>query len=208
MWKRMAKTEDPIETELVKRSKNGDPAAFEELTKRARPLCQTVARSILGDEAEAEDQVQNALLKAWRGIQLFRHDASFGSWVCRIVTNECLMLVRRRNRFPHMSIDESSGREEWTPSTFRDKTSDPEELAASDEVREMLSRELRCVPKIFQTVLVMFEVRNMPIDEIAAQLGISTSAAKSRLVRARRALRDRVQVHTGRIGLVSLLPQR
>jgi RNA polymerase sigma-70 factor (ECF subfamily) len=204
----MVKADDPIETELVNRSRYGDAAAFEELIKRARPLCQTVARSILGGEADAEDQVQNAVFKAWRSIDQFRHDASFTTWVCRIVTNECLMVVRRRIRFPHVPIDESSGLETYKPPTFRDTRADPEELAASDEVKLMLSRELRRVPNIFRTVLVMVDVRGLTIDEIAAQLGISTSAAKSRLVRARRALRDRVQVHTGRMGLVSLLTQR
>jgi RNA polymerase sigma-70 factor (ECF subfamily) len=204
----MVKADDPIETELVYRCRHGDAAAFEELIKRARPVCLTVARSILGDEADAEDQVQIAAFKAWRSIDQFRHDASFTTWVCRIVTNECLMLFRRRTRFPHMSIDESSGRETYRPPAFRDTGADPEELAASDEVREMLSRELRRVPRIFRTVLLMVDVRGLPIDEIAAQLGISTPAAKSRLVRARRALRDRVQVHAGRMGLASLLPQR
>ena len=204
----MAIEKDPIETELVNRSKRGDAAAFEELTQRARPLCQIVARSILGDDADAEDQVQNAVFKAWRNLDQFRQDASFTSWICRIVTNECLMLVRRRNRHPHLSIEESFGVVNGNSATFRDGSAGPEELAASDEVKAMLSLELSRVPKIFRTVLVMGEVRGLPIQDVAVQLGISTAAAKSRLVRARRALRDRVQTHTGRMGLVTLLPQR
>ena len=204
----MAKTHELNETHLVNLCKCGDMEAFEELARRARPLCQTVARSILGDEAEGEDQVQNAVFKAWRSIQHFRHDASFTAWLCRIVTNECLMVVRRRSRFPHLFIDESSGPENFKAEVFRNNTADPEELAASVEVREMLSRELRRVPKIFRTVLVMGEVQGVPIDQIAARLGISSAAAKSRLVRARRALRERVQVHIGRMGLITLLPHR
>jgi RNA polymerase sigma-70 factor (ECF subfamily) len=204
----MPKVDDPIETELVHLAKEGNPAAFEELALRARPLCQTVARSILGDEAEAEDQVQNAVLKAWRSIDQFRCDASFTAWLCRIVTNECLMLVRRRNRFPQLPIHDISVGETWKPTPFRDNRADPEELAASEEVKAILSRELRRVPRIFRTMLVGVEVRGLPVEEIAAQLGISTPAAKSRLVRARRALRERVQSHTSGMGLISLLPQR
>lgn len=202
----MSKPDDPIERELVNRSKCGDAAAFEDLAQRARPLCQTVARSILGDDAEAEDQVQNAVFKAWQSIDQFRQDSSFTTWICRIATNECLMLVRRRSRFPHVAIEETCDGENRNGMQFQDRKADPEKLAACDEVRVMLSRELSRVPKIFRTVLVMGEVRGLPISEIAEQLGISSAAAKSRLIRARRALRERVQRHTGQSGLASLLP--
>ena len=197
---------DRIETDLVALAKQEDSEAFTELVVRARPVCLTVARSILGDAAEAEDQVQNGFLKAWRNISQFREDASFTTWMCRIVTNECLMVVRRRNRVLHVSLDESPSDGISHALRVRDTQAGPEETVASEEIRDLLSRELVRVPKIFRTVLELGEVHGLPVDEMAAHLGISTAAAKSRLLRARRELRSRMEAHCGRMGFAALLP--
>jgi RNA polymerase sigma-70 factor (ECF subfamily) len=203
----MRNRDNPSEAALVEQAKDSCAEAFAELAVRARPLCLTVARSILGDDAEAEDQVQNAFLKAWRNIDQFRYDASFSSWMCRIVTNECLMVVRKRSRVQHLSLDESSVGDSPLQIVVRDGRANPEQLVGREEIGELLSRELRRVPKIFRTVLVMVEVHGLSIDEIAERLGISAAATKSRLMRARRALRTRVEAHTGRMGLATLLSQ-
>ena len=199
---------DTRERELVCRAKQGNAAAFEELMAGARQRCLTIARSILGDATEAEDQVQNACFKAWRSMGDFREDASFSTWICRIATNECLMVVRKRRRFQHFSLDDSSATESPVTDWVRDTRANQEGVLGEEEVGNVLARELRRVPKIFRTVLLLSEVQGLSTHEVAKQLGISVPAVKSRLTRARREMRNRVQLHTGRMGLATLLSHR
>jgi RNA polymerase sigma-70 factor (ECF subfamily) len=190
--------------ELVALAKNGDRDAFAELVARRRPLCLTIARSIVGDQAEAEDHVQTAFLKAWRGIGQLGQDAAFSSWLTRIVTNECLMAVRRRVRATDVPFPEDSTAGE-AHLAVQDRRAGPEDLVASEEIRRLIDRELQRLPSIFRSVLVLADLRGCSMDELAAQLGISTAAAKSRLTRARRELRNRMMAHTGRMGFATLL---
>ena len=196
------------EPDLLLLARQADGEAFNELISRARPRCLTIARSILGNEAETEDRMQDAFFKAWRNLNAFREDASFTTWICRIVANECLMLSRRRRRYHELSLDDCSNSESPQRHWVRDPRANPEQLVATEEIGELLARELRRVPTIFRTVLVLAEVHGLTTIEIAAHLNISVPAVKSRLIRARRELRRRVESHSGRMGLATLVSQR
>jgi RNA polymerase sigma-70 factor (ECF subfamily) len=143
----MSELRDLPESDLLVLARENDDKAFLELIARARPVCLTVARSILGNEADTEDRMQNAFLKAWRNLGRFREDASFTTWFCRIVTNECLMLIRSRRRYNEFSLDEQASPDFSVASTIPDSGADPEELVATQEIEDLLTDELRKVPK-------------------------------------------------------------
>jgi RNA polymerase sigma-70 factor (ECF subfamily) len=196
------------EADLLVLARDQNEAAFNELIGRARHRCLTIARSILGDEAETEDRMQDAFFKAWLNLSGFREDASFTTWICRIVANECLMLTRRRRRYNEFSIDEFSTPEVNRGNWLRDTRANPEEILAKEEIGVVVARELGRLPKMFRTVLVLAELDGLTTNEVAAHLHISVPAVKSRLIRARRELRTRVEAHAGRMGPATLLSQR
>ena len=196
------------EDALLMLARQGDGRAFVELIARGRPVCLTVARSILGPEAEVEDVMQNAFIKAWSNVSRFREESSFATWLCRIVTNECLMLIRRRQRHTEFPLHECSESEFPFRLAVPQTGANPEELVASREINDLLKNELGKVPRILRGVLVLAEVHELTTTEIAARLNLSVPAVKSRLIRARRELRRRVEMHGGRMGLGTLVSQR
>jgi RNA polymerase sigma-70 factor, ECF subfamily len=161
--------------QLLKLSRNGDRDAFGQLVRKHYRSCVNVATSILRDRTEAEDEVQQALWKAFEHLDQYLGEAEFFTWLARIVANECRMLLRskKRARFVYLS----SGRE---PNEDRH----PELLsAAADPEYQALNCEM---------INVLRDVEELTMTEVAQELGITVSAAKSRLLRARIELRKRV----------------
>lgn len=191
---------------LVVLAQQGDGEAFAELMQRCRTLCLRTARSILHNDVEAEDQLQNAYLKAWKELGSFRRDAKFSTWLVRIVTNQCLMELRRQRRAPVVSMDPAGDQPETIRPilTLEDKRWNHEEELGSRQVARILKEEVARVPGLLRGVLVLTEERRLGIEEVARSIGISVPAAKSRLVRARQELRRRMEKHTGRMGLATI----
>jgi RNA polymerase sigma-70 factor, ECF subfamily len=192
------------DTDLVESAKQGDKQAFGELVRRHHHWCVGLASGILRDRGDAEDEAQNAYWNAFQHLDQYQGDAEFSTWLARIVVNQCLMFIRtrRRARFLHLdagipgypsgSIDLPS----WRP--------DPEGEMGSRQLQEVLQREIRCIPALLRNVVLLRDVEELPIVEVADRLGISVSAAKSRLLRARIELRQRVLRHCGASGHLSL----
>ncbi len=190
--------------DLVDQAREGDKQAFGELIRRHHHRCVSLASCILQDRGEAEDEAQNAYWKAFQHLDQFQGDADFSIWLSRIVVNQCLMFMRakRRTRFlyldagipgyPGASIELPS----WRP--------DPEGEVGSRQVKEVLNREIRCMPALLRNVLLLRDVEELPIVEVADRLGITVPAAKSRLLRARQELRQRLLRHCCSSGQVSL----
>jgi RNA polymerase sigma-70 factor (ECF subfamily) len=195
---------DHSDADLVESARQGDKQAFGELVKRHHHWCVGLASGILRDRGDAEDEAQNAYWNAFQHLDQFQGDAEFSTWLARIVVNQCLMFIRtrRRARFLHLdagipgypsgSIDLPS----WRP--------DPEGEVGSRQLREVLEREIRCIPALLRNVVLLRDVEELPILEVAHRLGITVSAAKSRLLRARIELRQRVLRHCGASGHLSL----
>lgn len=197
---------DWLEHELISAARKGDAEAFAELVTRTRPMCIKVATAVVRDPIDAEDGVQVAFLKAWLNINSFREDARFSTWITRIVTNECLMFLRSRRRSTDRTIsmdfvpDESDGLQMQVPDTRRT----PEEELGAAQVAALVLDEMQRVPSPLRGVLVASEVERQPIHEVAQRFGLSLEAAKSRLYRARKELRCRMDRHTGRLGAATL----
>jgi RNA polymerase sigma-70 factor, ECF subfamily len=189
--------------ELVSAAQKGCTRALGELTSRNYRRSMNLALSMLRHREDAEEEVQNAFLKACGNIHQFKQDAQFSTWLTRIVVNNCLMNLRRRARTKPALTPEVEANE---PERFElpDRRGTVEETLARDEVREVLNREIRRLPPLLRNVLVLRHVEGLSMEEVAARLGISLVAAKSRLLRARREARERLSRHCDSRGPASL----
>jgi RNA polymerase sigma-70 factor (ECF subfamily) len=169
-----------------------DLASFEALMRRHNSRLFRVARSILKDEAEAEDALQEAYVQAYRKIGGFRGEAEMGTWLTRIVINQALMQLRRRKReqvvVPLRGSDPDREAEEANVADPRAES--PADVTLRGEVRKIIERRIDELPVAFRTVFVLREVEEMTVDETAVCLGIPAATVRTRLFRARALLRE------------------
>jgi len=188
---------------LVQWAKSGDCPAFEELVRRTNDVCFRIATSMLGDREEARDEVQNAFWLAYSRIELFTYQSKFSTWLVRIVINRCFMHLRSKQRTPIFAdhaLGEDGG---WCPS--EGVTHDtPEVHFGRQEVSAALRQELRSIPTLLRTPIELHYIDELPVKEVARELGLTLAAAKSRLHRGHLYLRDRMLKHAPRRGPASL----
>ena len=190
--------------ELVVLAQAGDNTAFTELIERHQSTCKRMAVSILRDQQDAEDEVQNAFWKAYEHLGQFQQDAKFSTWLSRIVVNQCLMRLRKDRRARFVYMDEGVPGEDVASLDLPDRTQSPEQALAQTEVGAVLQGEIRRIPPLLRDVFILRDVEELDMPEVAEKLGISIAAAKSRLLRARLELRQRMEKHCGRLGAASL----
>ncbi len=188
------------EQDLVSRARQGDSAAFAELVRQNQTASRKLALSILRDSHAAEDEVQTAFTKALQHIGTFQQESKFSTWLNRIVANQCLMRLRQLRRSRLFHID-APVEEEGITFELPDRQLNPEQSLAQREAAQILSREVSRIPPLMREVVILRDLQELPMEEVAARLGISVPAAKSRLLRARAELRQRLQRHQGRMGL-------
>jgi len=197
----------PVATDevLVDLAKMGDKVAFERLIERHYRFCMAKAYTYSRNHRDAEDEVQNAFAKAWQYLHQYQGEGSFGGWLSRIVSNECLMRIRERKGARTISVDEVFESEGAFRLEVIDQRALPEDSVADEEVSRMLIREIGRVPASMRDALIMRDLHQCSMREIAAHLGISIPAAKSRLMRARQTLRTRLTKHFGHQGCYTLV---
>jgi RNA polymerase sigma-70 factor (ECF subfamily) len=180
------------ELELIAECKRGDRAAITELFGRHYPGCLRLARGILHSEEESQDVVQTAYFSAFRHFHRFRGDASFKTWITRIVVNQCLMLLREpRQRLNWIRLDDPDA---GTPSMgLASSAPTPEKSLLSHEISSAVSKAIAGLPKHMRDVFTLCAVSGLPVREAAAELGLSVAAAKSRLFRANVRMRSSLQ---------------
>jgi len=178
--------------ELVETARRGEQWAFGELVQRHRHKCVGVALSYLRNADDAEDQVQSALLKAFLRLEQYRGEAEFATWLYRIVTNECLLLMRRQRRAEFVHLDEDPSETHSLPVQLREGGPDPERELAVRQSAEVVRREVRRIPPLLREVVVLRDLRGHPLQDVADRLGITVAATKSRLLRGRTELRQRM----------------
>jgi RNA polymerase sigma-70 factor, ECF subfamily len=191
--------------ELVAMCQSGDRGAFDELMQRHQTGVMKIALSIVRDKQEAEDEVQNAFWKAYEHINQFQRDAKFSTWLTRIVVNQCLMRLRQERRTKFSYIDDVLIGDEVMSLELPDTRESPEQALGHDEVASVLELEIRRTPPLLRNVFLLRDVEQRPMTEVAESLGISVAAAKSRLLRARAELRNRMRRHYGRTGPATLM---
>jgi RNA polymerase sigma-70 factor (ECF subfamily) len=181
------------ESVLVNAARKGDIGAFEELVRRYDRNVFRIAQHITQNREDAEDVVQDAFLKAYQNLGQFQGQSKFYTWLVRIAVNEALMRLRRRRPERMVSLDEDVKTEEDSmPREIADWTPNPEQQYNQAELKDILSRTIQGLPTSFRTVFVLRDVEGLSTEETAEALGLSIPAVKSRLLRARLQLRERL----------------
>ena len=175
---------------LTLAAQSGNGFAFVELSQRHSKRVRLHVYRILGNWEDAEDVVQDSLLKALKHLDQFRGMCSFSTWLTRIAINSALMELRKRRTRFEISFDRTDGSfgtvESWD---FPDLTPGPESLCARRETEVLVRGEILRLPRRYQIVTEMYHAMEYSTNEIAKNLGITAAAVKSRLYRARRTLR-------------------
>lgn len=190
---------------LVGLCQKGEDGAFAELMSRHQTAAMKLALSILRDKQDAEDEVQNSFWKAYEHIAQFQQDAKFSTWFTRIVVNQCLMRLRKARRAKFYYLDDRQVGDESATMELKDKSHSPEQTLGQMEVSHVLHAEIQRIPPLLRHVFLLRDVQQKPMPEVAELLGISVAAAKSRLLRARAELRNRMKRHHGQTGPATLM---
>ncbi len=181
------------ELALVQAAKGGDLEAFSQLVKRYDRNIFRIAQHITHNEEDAQDVVQEAFLKAYTNLEQFQGNSKFYTWLVRIAVNEALMKLRRRRADKTVSIDEDVETEDGSmPREVADWSPNPEQLYGQSELGDILKKTIQGLPPGFRTVFVLRDVEGLSTEETAEMLGLSVPAVKSRLLRARLQLRERL----------------
>jgi len=174
----------PDVADLVAAAQGGDREAFDELVRATYTESYTLALRLTGNEEDARDVVQEAYFRAFRGIKRFRGDAQFSTWMYRITANCAATQLGKRSKHRHEVLDDADPVADARPSI------DPELVSDATELRSRLTVALEALPASLRQVVVLRDIYDLPHEAIAAELGISETAAKVRLHRARKKLRE------------------
>jgi RNA polymerase sigma-70 factor (ECF subfamily) len=186
---KIAREDEPL---LVKAAKSGDTTAFEELVNRYESKIFRLTMNITRNREDAEDSMQEAFLKAYSHLNTFKEDSRFYTWLVRIAANEALMRLRKR-RPNQISLDEPiEGEDDFIPREVVDWGPSPEQRYAQSELHEILDQVIDSLDPDFRTVFVLRDIEELSTEETAQAMGISVPAVKSRLLRARLKLRQKL----------------
>jgi RNA polymerase sigma-70 factor (ECF subfamily) len=181
------------ESTLVAQAKAGDQNAFSELVRRYERKIYRLAKNITRNDEDAEDVLQDAFLKAFTHLDSFKGDSKFYTWIVRIAVNEALMRLRKRRSDRSVPLDEPvEVGEETVQREIAVWEDNPEQHYSQEEWRRILDEAVESLKPDFRTVFVLRDIEELSTEETAETLGISVPAVKSRLLRARLALRERL----------------
>ena len=181
------------ESVLVAQAKAGDQNAFAELVNRYERKIYRLAKNITRNDEDAEDVLQDAFLKAYTHLDNFKGDSKFYTWIVRIAVNEALMRLRKRKTDRNVPLDEPVELgEETVQREIAVWEDNPEQQYSQEEWRRILDEAVDELKPDFRTVFVLRDIEELSTEETAETLGISVPAVKSRLLRARLALREKL----------------
>jgi RNA polymerase sigma-70 factor (ECF subfamily) len=179
--------------ELVESAKQGDPDAFPQLVKKYSRRILRVGRNITNNDEDAEDVLQETFLKAYTHLDGFQGNSKFYTWLVRIAMNEALMKLRKRKGDKVVSLDEQLDTGEDTVTReIAVWEGNPEDRYSQEEIREILDKTVASLPEAFRTVFMLRDVEELSTEETADVLKLSIPAVKSRLLRARLQLREKL----------------
>jgi RNA polymerase sigma-70 factor (ECF subfamily) len=179
--------------ELVESAKQGDPDAFPQLVKKYSRRILRVGRNITNNDEDAEDVLQETFLKAYTHLDGFQGNSKFYTWLVRIAMNEALMKLRKRKGDRVVSLDEQLDTGEDTVTReIAVWEGNPEDRYSQEEIRDILDKTVASLPEAFRTVFTLRDVEELSTEETAEVLNLSIPAVKSRLLRARLQLREKL----------------
>ena len=176
--------------ELVARVLAGESELYSILASRHNGRFYKVLQSILGSDAEAEDVIQEAHLRAMTHLNQFEGRSSFVTWLTRVMINEAYSRLRRRRVF--QTIELVSETQERRQKEFASVACNPEQQAIQQQLRQILQTAVYSLPELYRVVFIIREIGETSTADTAARLGITEQCVKSRMLRARRLLRERI----------------
>jgi RNA polymerase sigma-70 factor (ECF subfamily) len=193
-----AGTEEAV---LVAQSREGDARAFGELVRRYESKIFRLAQHITQNREDAEDVLQESFLKAYEHLDQFKGDSKFYTWIVRIAVNQALMKLRRRKSSRAVSLDEQIDTGEDT--VVREISAwdeDPEQRFSREELGAILDEAIQSLEPPYRSVFVLRDIEELSTEETAEALNLSIPAVKSRLLRARLQLREKLTRYFKRKG--------
>jgi len=181
------------ELQLVTQAREGDTDAFNELVRRYEGRVFRLAQHITQNREDAEDVLQESFLKAYEHLDQFKGDSKFYTWIVRIAVNQALMKLRRRKTDKSVSLDETIDTGEDT--VTREVAAwdeDPEQRFTREELGEILNTAVESLEPLYRSVFVLRDIEDLSTEETAEALNLSIPAVKSRLLRARLQLREKL----------------
>lgn len=177
------------ENKLIERASGGDPSAFNRLMEAHERRMYAVALRMCGNREDAQDCLQEAMLRIYRSISGFKGQSSFATWVYRITMNTCLDELRRKKNKQNTSLDSllDTG---WSP---QDESASPEKHAVQSETRRLLHEAIRDLPEDMRSAIVLRDIQGLSYEEIAQALDINVGTIKSRISRGREKLREKLK---------------
>ncbi len=181
------------ESAVVARARAGDSEAFGELMNRYQNKIYRLAKHITQNDEDAEDVLQEAFLKAYEHLDRFQGNSKFYTWLVRIAVNEALMKLRKRRGDRTVPLDEpvDTG-EEMVNREIAVWEDNPEQRYSREEMQQILDEAIQDLKPDFRTVFLLRDIEELSTEETAEALGVSVPAVKSRLLRARLALREKL----------------
>lgn len=173
---------------LVAKVQNGDTASFEILVLENQTKVYNLALRMVGNTEDAYDMSQEAFIKAYNSIALFRGESRFSVWLYRLTTNVCLDFLRSRGRKSHGSLTYIGEEDDEKELEIPDDRFSPETLTEKKELREAVNRGLLTLPKDYRSILLLREIDGLSYEEIAEALSLEEGTVKSRIFRARKKL--------------------
>jgi RNA polymerase sigma-70 factor, ECF subfamily len=181
------------ETTLVAQSREGNTAAFAELVRRYEGKIFRLAQHVTQNREDAEDVLQETFMKAYEHLDQFQGNSKFYTWIVRIAVNQALMKLRRKKTGRTVSLDETIDTGEDT--VVREIAAwdeNPEQRFSREEMGEILDSAIESLEPPYRSVFVLRDIEELSTEETADALGLSIPAVKSRLLRARLQLREKL----------------
>lgn len=189
-------------TELVHRAQQGSTSAFEELVVLYQDKVFSHCYHLTGNYSDAQDLAQEVFVRAYKGIKSFRNEADFGTWLHRIAINQYLNLRRKEKNNNHLSLDEPLSTDEGEMlRQVAASSDDPVETVEREDLRQLVSTGLERLPPEFKAVLVLREFNDYSYEQMADIMECSLGTVKSRLNRARKALRNEITALARKAGI-------
>lgn len=192
----MSQPSHDADAALIERLRAGDEAAYAQLVEENAARIYRLALRMMGNEADAEDVLQETFMSAFKAIDQFQARSSLSTWLYRIASNAALMRLRRKE--PELvSVDEPIERDDGDllPRQFFDFCCLPEDDLLRDEARQEMARAIEDLPATLRSVFVLRDIEGLSTEETAEALNLSVPAVKSRLMRARLKLRERLSAY-------------
>jgi RNA polymerase sigma-70 factor, ECF subfamily len=181
---------DDDDLQVVDRVLTGDRRAFEALVRRHERRVFRVTLAILGNTEDAEEAMQDTFFKAFRHLGQFRRDARFTTWLTRIAVNASI--EKRKTRKNFVPLSESETAEQFLPKNYEPWKSNPEQVFGKQEIHRLVEEAIQALPEIYRTAFVLRDVEGLSAEEAAEALGLTVPALKSRLLRGRLMMRERL----------------